>query len=107
MGDAVFFDRSGRGHGGGARGCAASGAEVRDGEFRNDAALSLAAPAPMSAAATLLPAALASMPAQEVSVSSAATPSRVKLIYESRDKRYCLFQDAGGHLTSVRSSRLA
>ena len=30
-----------------------------------------------------------------------------RLIYESRDGKLCLFEDADGHLTSVRSLRLA
>lgn len=28
-------------------------------------------------------------------------------LYESRDKRLCVFEDEHGHLTSVRASRLA
>ena len=36
-----------------------------------------------------------------------STPARISLIYESRDKRLCLFEDAQGHLTAVRASRLA
>ena len=34
-------------------------------------------------------------------------PARLSLIYESRDKKLCLFEDTNGHLTAVRSSRLA
>ena len=34
------------------------------------------------------------------------TPARIKLLYESRDGRLCLFEDADGHVTAVRSSRL-
>lgn len=34
-------------------------------------------------------------------------PTRIALLYESRDKRLCLFEDAHGHLTVVRASRLA
>ena len=34
-------------------------------------------------------------------------PARISLVYESRDKRLCLFEDAAGHLTAVRASRLA
>jgi len=30
-----------------------------------------------------------------------------KLIYESRDGKLCLFEDAEGHLTAVNSKRLA
>ena len=37
----------------------------------------------------------------------APAPARIKLIYESRDGRLCLFQDANGHLTAVRASQLA
>ena len=38
---------------------------------------------------------------------SAHVPARIKLLYESRDKQLCLFEDANGHLTAVRSARLA
>ncbi len=34
-------------------------------------------------------------------------PVRISLIYESKDGRFCLFQDAEGHLTSVSAARLA
>ena len=34
-------------------------------------------------------------------------PARFSLLYESRDKRLCLFEDAEGHLTSVDSDRFA
>lgn len=34
-------------------------------------------------------------------------PAQIKLVYESADRRFCLFEDADGHLTSVRSSKLA
>jgi hypothetical protein len=37
----------------------------------------------------------------------AGNPARFKLLYESADRRFCLFQDDEGHLTSVRSSKLA
>ena len=37
----------------------------------------------------------------------AGSPARFKLLYESADRRFCLFQDDEGHLTSVRSSKLA
>ena len=33
--------------------------------------------------------------------------ARLRLLYESKDKRMCLFEDAEGHLVSVPSSRLA
>ena len=36
-----------------------------------------------------------------------AAPAQITLVYESRDKRFCLFEDAEGHLTAVRASRLA
>lgn len=36
-----------------------------------------------------------------------AVPARVSLLYESRDGGICVFEDAEGHLTSVRASRLA
>ena len=35
------------------------------------------------------------------------SPARFTLLYESHDKRFCLFQDSDGHLTAVRASRLA
>jgi hypothetical protein len=38
---------------------------------------------------------------------SSETPAQIKLLYESRDGRLCLFEDADGHVTAVRSSRLA
>ena len=34
-------------------------------------------------------------------------PAAIRLIYESRDGRFCLFEDANGHITSVRASKLA
>lgn len=33
--------------------------------------------------------------------------SKFSHLYESRDKRLCVFEDEHGHLTSVRTSRLA
>lgn len=33
--------------------------------------------------------------------------ARLRLLYESKDRRMCLFEDAEGHLVSVPSSRLA
>ncbi len=36
-----------------------------------------------------------------------AVPARISLLYESRDGGICVFEDAEGHLTSVRASRLA
>lgn len=43
-----------------------------------------------------------------------ATPERIKfspakfsLLYESKDGKLCLFEDAKGHLTAVRAERLA
>lgn len=36
-----------------------------------------------------------------------ATASRFALLYESRDRRLCLFEDAEGHLTSVDAERFA
>lgn len=33
--------------------------------------------------------------------------ARFSLLYESRDRRLCLFEDADGHLTSVDADRLA
>ena len=35
------------------------------------------------------------------------TIAKITLLYESRDKKLCLFEDAAGHLTAVRASRLA
>ncbi len=34
-------------------------------------------------------------------------PTRVRLLYESRDGKLCLFEDSSGHITAVRASRLA
>lgn len=34
-------------------------------------------------------------------------PSKFSRLYESRDSRLCVFEDEYGHLTSVRTSRLA
>ena len=36
-----------------------------------------------------------------------ATPARLTLLYESRDKKMCLFEDERGHLHAVPSARLA
>ena len=33
-------------------------------------------------------------------------PARFRLIYESRDRKLCLFEDSHGHLTAVRASKL-
>lgn len=33
--------------------------------------------------------------------------ARFSHLYESRDKKLCVFEDGHGHLTSVRASRLA
>ena len=33
--------------------------------------------------------------------------SRFTLIYESKDGKLCLFEDADGHLTAVRAEKLA
>lgn len=38
---------------------------------------------------------------------SAIALARFSLIYESRDGRLCVFEDADGHLTSVNSRRFA
>lgn len=34
-------------------------------------------------------------------------PAKITLLYESKDRRLCLFEDANGHLSAVRASRLA
>ena len=34
-------------------------------------------------------------------------PARFSLIYESKDGRLCLFEDAEGHLTAVSAAKLA
>ena len=41
--------------------------------------------------------------------SDSALPAlaRISLLYESRDGKFCLFEDANGHLSAVRSARLA
>lgn len=46
-------------------------------------------------------------PASEKKPESALVPAKITLLYESRDKKLCLFEDAQGHLTAVRTSRLA
>ena len=35
------------------------------------------------------------------------SPAKITLLYESKDRRFCLFEDAQGHLSAVRASRLA
>lgn len=37
----------------------------------------------------------------------ATSPAKLSLLYESADGRLCLFEDALGHLSAVRASRLA
>lgn len=34
-------------------------------------------------------------------------PAQITFLYESRDGKLCLFEDADGHLTAVRASKLA
>ena len=34
-------------------------------------------------------------------------PAQFALVYESSDGRFCLFEDKDGHLTAVRSEKLA
>ena len=34
-------------------------------------------------------------------------PAQITLLYESRDGRFCLFEDAQGHLSAVNAARLA
>lgn len=34
-------------------------------------------------------------------------PAQFTLVYESKDNRFCLFQDKDGHLTAVRAEKLA
>ena len=34
-------------------------------------------------------------------------PGRFTLIYQSKDGKMCLFEDADGHLTAVRAEKLA
>ena len=34
-------------------------------------------------------------------------PAKISLLYESKDGRLCLFEDAEGHITAVRASSLA
>lgn len=46
-------------------------------------------------------------PGSEPAKVERSAPARITLLYESRDKQLCLFQDANGHLTAVRSARLA
>ena len=35
------------------------------------------------------------------------SPGTFSLVYESKDKRFCLFEDKSGHLTAVRAEKLA
>lgn len=46
-------------------------------------------------------------PAPAMNQGSLPSPARISLLYQSRDGRLCVFEDAEGHLTSVRASRLA
>ena len=34
-------------------------------------------------------------------------PAQIALLYESKDGKLCLFEDAAGHLTAVRAANLA
>ena len=34
-------------------------------------------------------------------------PAQIRLLYESADGRFCVFEDANGHITAVRASKLA
>ena len=34
-------------------------------------------------------------------------PAQFTLVYESKDKKFCLFEDKNGHLTAVRAETLA
>ena len=47
--------------------------------------------------------------AQEKSSSESQSkpPAKLRLLYESKDRRMCLFQDANGHLVAAPSSILA
>lgn len=35
------------------------------------------------------------------------SPATFTLVYESKDGKLCLFEDADGHLTAVRAAKLA
>ena len=35
-----------------------------------------------------------------------SAPARITFLYESRDGKLCLFEDASGHITAVRASKL-
>ena len=44
---------------------------------------------------------------EEEATEAAAVPlARITLLYESRDGRFCLFEDADGHLAAVDASKL-
>ena len=45
--------------------------------------------------------------AENRSSKQANVPADFSLLYESRDGRFCLFEDASGHLTAVRAANLA
>ena len=38
---------------------------------------------------------------------SESAPAQIKFLYESRDGKLCLFEDAAGHLTAVPTAKLA
>ena len=46
-------------------------------------------------------------PRRERDYERTGTPTRISLIYESKDGRFCLFEDAEGHITAVPADRLA
>ena len=44
---------------------------------------------------------------EEETTEEASVPlARITLLYESRDGRFCLFEDADGHLAAVDASKL-
>lgn len=50
-----------------------------------------------------------STPAAETGSESSfsSVPGTFSLLYESRDAKLCIFEDASGHLSAVKTSRLA
>ena len=44
---------------------------------------------------------------REAAEGRSVVPARFSLLYESRDERLCVFEDAEGHLSAVDARRLA
>ena len=44
-------------------------------------------------------------PEEETREEAPVPPAKIKLLYESRDGRFCLYEDADGHLAAVDASK--